>query len=110
MTGSYDASIRLWDVATGKVLMKLGPADRVQRAVFSPDGKRLVTGDVEGTVKLWDMITGQELMTLEHHADEISSITFYPDGMSLATSSMDGTVSLMRAAGKGQENVTSSPR
>jgi WD40 repeat protein len=38
VTGSVDRSVRLWDLATGKEMKKLGLADRVQRAVFSPDG------------------------------------------------------------------------
>ena len=79
----------------------------MERAVFSPDGKRLVTGSVDGTVKLWDMNTNQELITLKGHADEVTSIIFSSDGKALATTGLDGTLRLWRAATESEVSFTS---
>src|SRR5262249_55945871 len=46
----------------------LGQSDSAQGALFSADGKRLITGDAEGSVKLWDLTTRRELMTLNRYA------------------------------------------
>ena len=48
-----DATIRLWDTATGAGGVLLGHRERVTGLSFSPDGGLLVTGSQDGTVRLW---------------------------------------------------------
>jgi len=44
-TGSYDHTVKLWDVATGQELFTFkGHTGNVNTVAFSPDGKRLVVG------------------------------------------------------------------
>jgi WD40 repeat protein len=54
LTGSWDKTARLWEVATGK---QLGPPlhhrDTVAAVAFSPDGKTVLTGSVDKTARLW---------------------------------------------------------
>ena len=67
-TGSWDRTVKLWDVTTGKELATLkGHTDAVSSVAFAPDGKTLATGSVDQTVKLWDVTTGKELATLKGH-------------------------------------------
>jgi len=48
--------IRLWDVATGDLLVALeGHSQAVIRVQFSPDGKRLATSGKDYKVYLWDV-------------------------------------------------------
>ena len=55
-SGSYDTTVRLWDVATDTEKAVLtGPARRVNSVAFSPDGATLAIGDREDTVLLWDL-------------------------------------------------------
>jgi WD40 repeat protein len=50
------------DARTGQVIRKLrGPANRVEKLTFSPDGKQLVTLNIDGTVQLWDVKSGKEV-------------------------------------------------
>ena len=52
---------RVWDVQTGKQLLTLGGHERgIGCAIFTPDGKRILTADREA-VRLWDAATGQSL-------------------------------------------------
>jgi WD40 repeat protein len=48
-------SVRIWDVAAGKVIAHLrGHAAVVNAIAFSADGKRLATGSNDSTILLWD--------------------------------------------------------
>jgi hypothetical protein len=54
-----DTSARLWDLATGKELLRLqGHESFVRDLAISPDGKRLATGLADSTVLVWDLTPG----------------------------------------------------
>jgi WD40 repeat protein len=60
---------RLWDVATGRMLLSVRAGNTLPSVVFSPDGRRLAIGrwgafgDTDG-VKLYDLREGQGMQTL----------------------------------------------
>jgi WD40 repeat protein len=94
-TGSCDATIRLWDLATGQTTTILTPhGGYVVSVAFSPDGRTLASAGTDRTVRLWDPATGQPTATLFGHTEFVRSAAFSPDGHTLATASMDGTVRL----------------
>jgi WD40 repeat protein len=93
VTGSADATAKVWDVETGKELLTLsGHSNYVASVAWSPDGKRLATGSLDRTAKVWDAETGEELLTLRGHSDAVTSVAWSRDGKRLATASKDGTV------------------
>ena len=97
--GSRDATIRLWDVATGTVQHTLTEHTRGVRSVaFSPDGTTLASGSEDDTIRLWDVATGETRHTLTGHTDDVSSVAFSPDGTTLASGSGDNTVRLWDVA------------
>ncbi|MGW8225801.1 MAG: WD40 repeat domain-containing protein [Anaerolineales bacterium] len=58
-TGSLDGTLRLWEAATGRLLLESsGHYERIQRLAFTPDGTSLVSGSQDGTILLWG-IPGQ---------------------------------------------------
>ncbi len=68
--GHQGKMVHLWDAANGKEIHKLeGHTEPIASAVFSPDGKRIVTGSADKTLRLWDAATGKELHKLEGHTD-----------------------------------------
>ena len=92
---TYDKTVRLWDVATGRMLRTLiGHTELVQSVEFSPDGTTVVSASADATTKLWEVATGRELRTLNGHTATVLSVTFSPNGKMLGSGSSDGTVRL----------------
>ena len=55
-TGGAHKSVRLWETANGKQLIRLdGHADQVTYLDFSPDGKTLASASADGTILFWDV-------------------------------------------------------
>ena len=54
VSGSYDATIRLWDIGTGEQLETLeGHTYSITGVAVSPDGTTIASGSFDGTVLLW---------------------------------------------------------
>ena len=92
-SGSYDQTVKLWDLKTGECLQTLaGHTNWVWSVAFSPDGQILASGSGDHSVKLWDVRRGKCYCTLEGHTSRVWSVAFSPDGQMLASASSDQTV------------------
>ncbi|HEX6188460.1 MAG TPA: serine/threonine-protein kinase [Pyrinomonadaceae bacterium] len=79
-------------------VMRDGHTAAVRQAVFSPDGRLLVSVGEEAKVIVWDFAQRQRIATLAGHSDWVTSIAFSPDGKWFATGSDDQTVIVWDAA------------
>ncbi len=53
-TGSYDGTLRLWEIAGGKLLLEAsGHYAPIERVIFNQDGTLLISGSLDGTISLW---------------------------------------------------------
>ncbi len=94
-SGSWDDTIRLWEVSSENELRILdGHRDIVHSVSFSPDGSILASGASEKTIRLWEVSTGRGLRRLKGHENGVNSVTFSPDGRLLASGSWDRTIRL----------------
>ena len=96
-TGGWDATARIFDRSTRKVLHALPHGGvYVHSVAFSPDGRMLATGsdDPAGYVQLWDCQTGKRIKTFTGHDEAVLSVAFSPDGSELLTGSYDKTARL----------------
>jgi WD40 repeat protein len=81
VSGSNDATVKVWDAQTGQETLTLtGHSDWVRSVSFSPDGKRIVSGSSDTTLKVWDAQTGRVMLTLKPYSESVYSVSFSPDG------------------------------
>jgi Tol biopolymer transport system component/predicted Ser/Thr protein kinase len=102
-SGSFDATVKIWDLGTGEPIRTLHQDSKAEELVssvaISPDGRTLVSGSNSygGTVKIWSLATGELLRTLAKNIDGVSSVAISPDGLAIASGSEDTTVKLWDA-------------
>ena len=95
VSGGTDAAIKLWDVASGRVLRTLtGHSESIHAIAFSPDGQTLASASSDKTIRLWNAESGRQLATLTGHQDEVTAVAFSPDGRTIVSGGYDNTLKL----------------
>ncbi len=98
--GTASRFVRVWDVATGKLVRSFGPftpsglsSRIICKAVFSPAGEALAVAAGKN-VYLYDLTTGKESGQLTGHAHIVEDVAFSKDGKLVATGSFDHTAAI----------------
>ena len=73
LSGSYDGTLRLWELETGAELHRFeGHEYAVTTVTALADGRRALSGSYDRTLRLWDLETGAELGRLTFDAAAIA--------------------------------------
>ena len=84
VSGSYDETIKTWDITSGSCLSTLKVDNSVNSITYSPDGSKLAAAHYK-TVSIFNMETNEVLCTLRGHTDPVMSVCFSPCGEKIAS-------------------------
>lgn len=107
-SASADATLKIWDAATGAHMDTLvGHMAGVSCLAWTPDSNTLASGSDDKAIRLWDRVTGRPKITtrksmssgpgrstLRGHHNYIHCLAFSPKGNILASGSYDEAVFL----------------
>ncbi|MCG7852084.1 MAG: DUF4062 domain-containing protein [Methanosarcinaceae archaeon] len=81
VSGSFDKTLKVWDLEAGVELHTLkGHSDWVQAVAVTPDGRLAVSGSVDKTLKVWNIEAGAEVHTLAGHKYQIGAVAITSNG------------------------------
>ncbi len=100
-SGFEDPTIRVWDTATGRLLVRLdGHNGWVCKLAFAKDGRRLISSATDQSIRFWDTSTWTETQALRGHTDEVHALAISETAQLLASASKDGDLMLWKEDGK----------
>lgn len=92
-SASGDATLRVWDVASGQCLKSIRQIDGgVYALAVSPDGARAAAGCKDGVIREFALEDGRLLRELKGHRGYIRSLVYTTSGAQLFSSADDGSV------------------
>lgn len=101
VSGSYDKTLRIWDLANFKERLCLKSEWHwITAVILSHDGECIIAGSENGKVILWktqELSFGASLkpeMILETHRDRVSSLAITSDNNQIVSGSKDGTIKI----------------
>lgn len=90
-TAANDGKARVFDAASGALLLTLSGNTGMTAVAFAEDGSLVAGGASDGTVRVWDAATGEQWARLAGHGADVTRLAFQTGGRHLVSSGRDGS-------------------
>jgi len=85
-SGSFDKTVQVWEVATGRqVVIYRGHSDRICSVAWSPDGSYIASASYDRTVQIWEAATGRPVYSYDGHKYPVYTVAWSPNGQHIAS-------------------------
>ena len=116
LASSGRGATKLWDVATGSLLLNVGAGDFAGCLAFSPDGGKLAVGSTPplcpsgGGLSVWSLEPARGLQTLRGLEGQVAKVCFSRDGRLLAALGHNWEVAIWDLPNGFLRHVLTAPR
>ena len=94
-SGSYDNTIKLWNLTKNKEIRTFkGHSAWVAGVAITPNNRSLVSSSYDNTIKLWNLVNGKPIRTFKGHSDSVGTLLVTKDGKTIISGSFDHTIKL----------------
>eukprot|EP01041_Mallomonas_annulata_P009981 gene9981-20756_t len=95
ISGSWDDSIRIWDITTKETVRTLeGHSDDITCVCVNDNGTRIVSGSTDNTIRVWDILSGVGIHILTEHTNWVTSVAVSSDGSKIISASADHSIKM----------------
>lgn len=93
VSGSYDGTLKVWDLLSGKCTATFkGHKWDVRSVAVTFDGKGIVSGSSDNTLKVWDLASGKCTATFKGQKGAVYCVAISPDDQRAVSGFSDGTL------------------
>src|SRR6266566_278516 len=97
-SGSWDGSLKLWDLERGTLLWHRQTSN-INCLAFAPDGSLLANSGDDALIQIWNVTSATLVQRLSDQGGAVHALAWSPDGKLLASSSFDGRIRVWELQG-----------
>ncbi|MGH2494423.1 MAG: WD40 repeat domain-containing serine/threonine protein kinase [Ktedonobacteraceae bacterium] len=94
-TGSWDRSIRLWNIEQRRLQRTIiGHSDIILTITLAMNDRVLLSGSRDGTIRIWELPGGRQIRSIRHPGGPVWSLLYLSESDMLAAGADNGLVGL----------------